>query len=174
MISTLNLERIAQNAGSEISESLTYSARLAKFSGIPANLHPDVEKRIKSLYPNGLYTHQAKAIALGLEGRSVCVATPTASGKTLTFSAIAISSLLSNQGTTILALYPAKALLHDQERKWEDAARGTGLKITVIDGGVEVSQRTARLAQAQIILMTPDVLHAWLMSKLDQTEFVLF
>jgi DEAD/DEAH box helicase domain-containing protein len=174
MIRILDLERIAQNAGSEISESLSYSARPAKFSGIPTNLHSDVEMRIKSLYPNGLYTHQTKAIKLGLDGRNVCVATPTASGKTLTFTAIAISSLLSNKGTVILALYPAKALLRDQEWKWEGAVKGTGLRITVIDGSVEISQRASRLAQAQIILMTPDVLHAWLMSKLDQTEIRTF
>lgn len=174
MIGTLDLERIAQNAGTEVSESVSYSARAAKFSDIPSNLHPDVEKRIKVSYPNGLYAHQAKAIQSGLAGRSVCVATPTASGKTLTFTSLAISSLLTSKGTAVLALYPAKALLHDQERKWQEAIQGTNLKVSVIDGGVEVSQRAARLAQSQIILMTPDVLHAWLMSKLDQTEIRAF
>jgi len=174
MIGTLDLERIAQNAGAEISESVSYPARAAKFSSIPSDLHPDVEKRIIASYPNGLYSHQAKAIQSGLAGRSICVASPKASGKTLTFTSLAISSLLTSKGTVVLALYPAKALLHDQERKWEDAAKGTGLKVSVIDGGVEIPQRAARLSQSQIILMTPDVLHAWLMSKLDQTEIRAF
>ncbi len=170
----IDIHRIAQSAGAEISEAISYPARAAKFSGVPAGLHPDVEKRIKALYPNGLYAHQAKVIESGLAGQSVCVATPTASGKTLTFTSIAISHLLASNGTVILALYPAKALLHDQERKWKEAISGTGLKLAIIDGGVEVSQRTTLLAQSEIVLMTPDVLHAWLMSKLDQTEIRKF
>lgn len=168
------LYQIAESLEAEINDVVFYPAKLAKYAPIPANLHPNIKQRIEAAYPKGLYSHQAKAIELGLTGHNVCVATPTASGKTLTFTSIAISHLLNNEGTVIVALYPAKALLHDQKRKWKDSIRDTHLKIAIIDGGVEVSQRTMLLEQSQIILMTPDVLHAWLMSKLDQNEIVKF
>ena len=174
MIDNMTLERIAQNVGTEISECISYPARPAKLSNIPSNLHPDVKNNIENSYPNGLYSHQAKTIEFGLSGRSFCIATPTASGKTLTFTSLAISHLLKSKGKTILALYPAKALLHDQKLKWEQSTKGTNLKVSVIDGGVEISQRISLLQNSHIVLMTPDVLHAWLMSKLDQTEISKF
>ncbi|MEI7869360.1 MAG: DEAD/DEAH box helicase [Candidatus Methylumidiphilus sp.] len=174
MIDDKVIQRIAQISGVEISENISYPARHAKFLSVPPGLHPDVGNRIKALYPHGLYSHQAKAIEYGLVGRSVCVATPTASGKTLIFTSIAISYLLRSKGSVVLALYPAKALLHDQERKWHDSIRGSSLKLAIIDGGVEIKQRSVLIAQSQIILMTPDVLHAWLMAKLDQPDIRKF
>lgn len=174
MIDNFALHRIAQSAGLKISEDISFPARVAKFACIPPGVNSDVEKQIKTRYPLGLYAHQAKAIESGLSGRNVCVATSTASGKTLVFTAIAISHLLVSRGRSILVLYPAKALLHDQERKWKEAISGAGLNLAIIDGGVEISQRITLLAQSQIVLMTPDVLHAWLMSKLDQTEIRKF
>lgn len=174
MIDSSILYSIARNAGVEIHEDISYPARDATFSPIPEELHPAIQKRIKSSYPSGLYKHQTKAIKLGLAGRSVCVATPTASGKTLAFTSISIHYLLQNNGSVILALYPAKALMHDQEQKWNEAITGTGLKLSLIHGGVDVSLRTSLLTKSNIVLMTPDVLHAWLMSKLDQIEIRKF
>lgn len=174
MINNTILHRIAQSIHLQISEEISFSAKTARFSAIPTGLHSDVKTQINKLYPQGLYAHQAQAIDLGLAGRNVCIATSTASGKTLAFTSIAISHLLESKGRTILVLYPAKALLHDQERKWKEAIRGTSLTLAIIDGGVDLSLRTPLLAQSQLILMTPDVLHAWLMSKLDQMELRKF
>lgn len=169
-----DIRRIAESLGETTRETVSYPEKSAKYAPIPFDLYPSIKKRIQSFYPKGLYSHQAKAIELGLAGNSVCVATPTASGKTLIFTSIAISHLLANEGTVVIALYPAKALLHDQQRKWKEAIRDTPLKLAIIDGGVETSQRIMLLESSQIILMTPDVLHAWLMLKLDQKEIRLF
>jgi len=169
-----DIRRIAESLGETTRETVSYSEKYAKYAPIPFDLYPSIKKRIQSFYPKGLYSHQAKAIELGLAGNSVCVATPTASGKTLIFTSIAISHLLANEGTVVIALYPAKALLHDQERKWKEAIRDTPLKLAIIDGGVDVPQRMLLLESSQIILMTPDVLHAWLMLKLDQKEIRQF
>ncbi len=170
----INIHSIAQRAGVEISEEVSYTKKEAIFSNVPAGLHPVIEERIKEMYPNGLYSHQAKAIELGLKGENVCIATPTASGKTLTFTSITLSRLLTakdaGKRAVILALYPAKALLHDQELKWMSAVSGTSLRIGIIDGGVPVVKRSEILATSEIVLMTPDTLHAWMMSHLDKNE----
>ncbi|MEY3807619.1 MAG: hypothetical protein RI893_595 [Pseudomonadota bacterium] len=173
-ITLADISGILESLGTDIVDVVSYPAKSARYLPAPSQLHSVIKERIETSYPNGLYTHQAKAIELGLMGQSVCVATPTASGKTLIFTSIAISHLLTHPKTIVVALYPAKALLHDQKRKWEDAINGTSLKLAIIDGGVEASQRMMLLEQAQILLMTPDVLHAWLMSNLDKKEICVF
>jgi len=85
----IDIHSIAQRAGLVISEDIAYSEKSAKFSDVPDGLHPVIKQRIKTLYPNGLFQHQAKAIELGIKKNNVCVTTPTASGKTLIFTSIA-------------------------------------------------------------------------------------
>jgi len=170
----IDIHSIAQRAGLVISEEIAYSEKSAKFSNVPDGLHPVIKQRINKLYPNGLFQHQAKAIELGIKKNNVCVTTPTASGKTLIFTSIALSRLLTakeaEESAVILALYPAKALLHDQESKWMAAIAGTGLHVGIIDGGVPVEKRSNILVTSEIVLMTPDILHAWVMSRLDKKE----
>ena len=115
-----------------------------------------------------MYAHQADAIEAVLAGEDVCVATPTASGKSLVFMAAAAHLLQSQPATRILALYPARALIQDQLGKWRDLLRPLGLTPGYIDGGVSPSQRPEILENHALVLMTPDVVHAWLMSHLDQ------
>lgn len=165
---------IARAGGAEIGEQVVFDAKAAKISPVPEGLHPVVQDRIEREHPGGLYAHQAIAIRKALDGRSICVATPTASGKTLIFTSVAVSMLLEHSGSVLLALYPAKALLHDQQRKWESAVKESGLTIGIIDGGVDTSLRAQILSSCRIVLMTPDVLHAWLMARLNEPAIQRF
>lgn len=171
----INIFDVTQSTGIEIKEVISYPAKNARFSNIPDDLELNIKERLGALYPEGLYFHQAKAINAGLQKKNVCVATPTASGKTVIFTSIAISHLLKTQKSgAVLALYPAKALLHDQEKKWKEAVSGMDIKVIIIDGGTEVSKRFDLLKDSQILLMTPDVLHAWVLSKTDNIEIQKF
>ena len=61
------------------------------------------------------YAHQASAIDAALRGEDVLVATPTASGKTVCYTAPVLQSLLESNGASrALFLYPTKALSQDQ------------------------------------------------------------
>ncbi len=61
------------------------------------------------------YSHQAQAIEHALAGRDVLVATPTASGKTVCYTAPVLQALLESGGRArALFLYPTKALSQDQ------------------------------------------------------------
>ncbi len=162
------LHTLSSSAELEIIDSITFAARPAVYAPLPESLHPVLQQRLPEQYPQGLYQHQALAIECGIQDQNVCLATPTASGKTLTFTSITIDRLLTSPGCSAIALYPAKALLHDQLNKWQQALAHTGLRVGVIDGGVPVPERQALLENADILLMTPDVLHAWMMSKLNQ------
>lgn len=164
----------AMEAGIQLSEFVELDERPGTFSSIPADLHPDVYRQLESTYPSGLYSHQVNAIQTAIDGNDVCLATPTASGKSLVFMTVAADLALLEKRKRVLALYPIKALIQDQKAKWQ--AMFTPLRINVgfIDGSVDPSQRPAVLRNSQIVLMTPDVLHAWLMNNLGNSEVVKF
>lgn len=162
------LHEIAHENMCSISESIGIPSKQARYLPVPGQLHQKVRERLSALYPAGLYHHQALAIQLGIDGGSLCVATPTASGKTVIFTSVAVSLLLENPGTVVLALYPAKALIHDQERKWLEATKYTELETVIIHGGIPKQSRIELLKRSRIVLMTPDVMHAWLLAGLDE------
>ena len=61
------------------------------------------------------YSHQAETAKLFLtEGKNIALITPTASGKTVSFLAPTLSTLLENPTRTALMLYPMNALATDQ------------------------------------------------------------
>jgi len=169
-----SIKRVAHENGTAISELIVLPSTEARYANIPQRLHPLVSERLSSLYPAGLYFHQALGINLGLEGKSICVATPTASGKTVVFTSITLSILITNPGAVALALYPAKALIHDQEIKWQEATKGTAIRTAIIHGGVLRASRIELLKNSKIVLMTPDVLHAWLLAGLNEPEIRRF
>ena len=119
--------------------------------------------------PDGtLWRHQS----LGLEaldaGDNLAVATATASGKSLVFQTWTLHQLSSDPGSRTAVFYPTKALANDQHRRWGDACRSTGIDpevVQTISGDVPMAQRENTLRRARIVLMTPDVCHAWLLRR---------
>lgn len=117
----------------------------------------------------GLWRHQAAALEALHTGQNVVVATGTSSGKSLVFQSAAFHQLLLNPQAKAVVFYPLKALAADQLSSWCKVAAGMGLPdsfVGRIDGDVRVQQRDEVLASARVVLMTPDVFHAWLMSRL--------
>lgn len=165
MISTEDLKQLVRLAGSEISEVIEFSEKEAIYREIPTTLNRHVADEFLKKYPKGLYKHQSKAIEAGIGGDSICVATPTSSGKTLIFTSIVVSKMLSDPSIRAIVLYPARALIQDQYKKWKDAVKNTNLVVSIIDGSVNTSLREDLLKQSNIVLMTPDVLHAWFMCR---------
>ena len=113
---------------------------------------------------NTLWEHQYWAIKKAKEGKNLCVTTSTSSGKTEIFQIIAIEKLKESPDSKILAIYPMKALNRQQLERWEN----TGFKVGKIDGDVTDSEvRKAVLQNSQIVVVTPDVMHAFLLGRLN-------
>lgn len=116
-----------------------------------------------------LWKHQATALeALG-KGGNVIVSTGSASGKSLIFMSLAFHRVLLGPNERVLVFYPLKALVADQIRGWQRMTRLLKLdESTVgrIDGSVPVREREDILERSKIVVVTPDVCHAWLMSRL--------
>jgi len=109
-----------------------------------------------------LYSHQAQAIEAALAGRDVLISTPTASGKTLCYTAPVLNSLLESDGAArALFLFPTKALSQDQT---------LGLTVLVealdqpwhaftYDGDTPPSVRRSLRDRGHMILTNPYMLH---------------
>ena len=118
----------------------------------------------------GLWTHQSAALEAIDEGHNVVLATGTASGKSLVFQAAALHLVARVSDASVLVFYPLKALASDQLERWRQVARRAGLSESIVarlDGDTLVDERKAILENAHIVLMTPDVCHAWLMRHLS-------
>ncbi|GGO89319.1 helicase [Wenjunlia tyrosinilytica] len=113
------------------------------------------------------WSHQAQAAAAAVEGRSVVVATGTASGKSLAYLMPVLSSLLdgaeapNGRGTTALYLSPTKALAADQRRAVADLASDVAPKVrpAVYDGDTPLEEREWVRQYANYVLTNPDMLH---------------
>ncbi|MDH3300481.1 MAG: DEAD/DEAH box helicase [Acidimicrobiia bacterium] len=147
-------------------ESLFADGRLVHLETIdprPA-AHADLESELPAAVSHclpeaGLYGHQAEAIDLIRRGRSVVVATGTASGKSLCFQIpIAESIVTGLRSGTSLLLYPTKALAQDQLRAFNDM-EVKGMKAAAYDGDASRDERTWARNNANVLLTNPEMLH---------------
>lgn len=118
----------------------------------------------------GLWNHQSLALERIGQKQNIVVSTGTASGKSLIFRAAAFHRILLDPSARVLVFYPLKALAADQLRGWKAIAQEMDLDPSIvgrIDGSVSVKERDDILQSARITIMTPDVCHAWLMSRLS-------
>ena len=158
-------------AGFTVTDEAEFAARPASCLPVPAVLHRKVCALVRRLAPAGLYAHQARAIEAVLAGDDVCLSTSTASGKSLVFIAAAAHMLLADPAARILALYPAKALIQDQREKWQALLGPLRLTTAFIDGSIRPpAARLPILASNRVVLMTPDVAHAWLLGSLARPQ----
>jgi len=138
-------------------------------------LRPTTLSWLLEQYPK-IYTHQADAIRHVAKQENVLLATGTASGKTLVFHLAALEHLQAEQNSRILAVYPLRALAAEQELRWQQAIKTANIQATVarIDGSVPVPQRSKVIADNRIIIATPDIIHAWLLSRLTDRAVLNF
>lgn len=122
-------------------------------------------------FEHGIYRHQKAAITHFFAGANVCLATSTASGKSLVFQLCIIEHLARHPSARMLAIYPLKALATEQLERWRTALRDAGLSCQVgrIDGGVPVWKREEIVRTSHILVLTPDVLHAWFLANIPNS-----
>ncbi|GAA2719642.1 DEAD/DEAH box helicase [Actinocorallia aurantiaca] len=131
----------------------TVPARAASPAGWPDWAPDPVRSALR--FPE-LWEHQVTAASLAHEGRSVIIATGTASGKSLAYLLPSLSAALDDETTLYLA--PTKALAHDQER----FVSGLGIpsvRAATYDGDTSPDSRDWIRRYANIVLTNPDMLH---------------
>ena len=145
--------------------------RPGRTSPWPASLD---ERLVEVFQARGIqepYAHQAAAIDAALRGEDVLVATPTASGKTVCYTAPVLQSLLESGGAArALFLYPTKALSQDQtvgltglvEEFVTRHGESTGARdwhAFTYDGDTPPSVRRTLRDRGHMVLTNPYMLH---------------
>ena len=138
--------------------------RPARYAEPRVSLDPRLEAVLRSQGIRRLYVHQAEALERVDRGEHVAVATPTASGKTLTYTLPVFKALLANPSTRALYLFPLKALEQDQHKVVRAWIQGLGAREEVLsaiyDGDTPAHRRRkVRESIPQIIITNPDMLH---------------
>lgn len=158
------IETIIRATGFKISHKETEAKRNAEnVAYTDLNLS---ERSLTFLQNKGiptLWKHQHTAIQKAKEGKNICVTTSTSSGKTEIFQISAIETLKKDPEAKILAIYPMKALNRQQVERWKK----TGFEVGKIDGDVTYSHRSTILQKSRIVVMTPDVMHTFLLGNLN-------
>jgi DEAD/DEAH box helicase domain-containing protein len=136
-------------------------ARSARFGQLAQPLPPALAERAPAA---GLWTHQAAAIDAARAGRSVAVATGTASGKTLCYQLPIAEAALADPPGTALLVYPTKALAQDQLRSMTQL-EVPGLIAATYDGDTPPARRAWVRRNATAILTNPDMLHIGILPR---------
>ena len=126
----------------------------------PAALDRRVRDSLVSAGVSRPYHHQVEAIARSLAGSDVVMESPTASGKTLSFTAPMLHALSQETGSHAMMIYPTKALAFDQREQIRQICRPLGIESWPYDGdtGDEI-RAVLRENSSHILLTNPEYLN---------------
>ena len=131
-------------------------ARLPRAAPLATPLPQIVRDR---LGVDAFWSHQAEAIDLARAGRSVAIATGTASGKSLCYQApIAEAIVTGLRPATAMLIFPTKALAQDQLRALTEMDIPK-LVASTYDGDCSPEARTWVRQHANVVLTNPEMLH---------------
>ena len=170
------LRRILDASEFSVVERFETPGKAARFASIPQFLFSSpigqyLERQAtEGGWDGPVWAHQALALEKLGHGENVVVSSGTASGKSLIFRSLALHKTFLQPDCRVLVFYPLKALAADQVKGWKEMARSLKLDDEVvgrIDGSVPYKERDDILNRSRIVVMTPDVCHAWMMSHLS-------
>ncbi|MBX3036407.1 MAG: DEAD/DEAH box helicase [Anaerolineales bacterium] len=149
-----------------ISAWKTTPPRSSQTLPIPDLIPVSLREALSSLGINSLYSHQHAAWTHVQQNKNIILSTSTASGKTLSYNLPVLSSIINNNQTRALYLFPTKALAQDQLSVISNLLSVIGkqeLRITnyasIYDGDTPQNQRSSIRKNANIVLSNPDMLH---------------
>lgn len=163
----MDVERLVRElqraAGSRVVHVQHIPPKPARFADPTTPLPELLARAIEAMGIRHLYTHQAQALDLVRQGRSVVVTTRTASGKSLCYNLPVVETLLADPKARALYLFPTKALAQDQL----DALQALGLPVRcgVYDGDTPAEERMRIRETAQVVLTNPDMLHVGILPQ---------
>ena len=151
------------DSGSAPPSRLVHLAHLPPRAARHAELSRPLPAAVAARLSGPLWSHQAEAIDLARAGRSVVVATGTASGKSRCYQVpLAEAAAAAVRPGTGLVLLPTKALARDQLRALT-ALGFPGVVGGAYDGDASPEERTWIRKHASVVLTNPEMLHSGLM-----------
>ena len=152
-----------------------FSSQEARFSEPKQQLPPALDEILKRQGIRSLYGHQAAALEKIGQGKNVVIATPTASGKTLTYNLPVLEGVLRDPEAKALYIFPLKALEQDQRKALlEFTSSLTGQmkgQAEIYDGDTSsYRRRKMRESVPPILITNPDMVHLSLLPFHTQWE----
>jgi len=137
-------------------------AASGNYRDLPEAVSPVLQRMLAARGIHKLYSHQAEAFELVVQGVNLVVVTPTASGKTLCYNLPVLNRLLVDGSARALYLFPTKALAEDQLHEIGSAIdeMGSEIRAFTYDGDTPQDARKAIRQGANIVLTNPDMLHS--------------
>ena len=156
--------KASDRLGDRICHHRVIPAREAVYDQLVRPLSRAVRELLAARGITGLYSHQARCCSLARAGRNVMAATPTASGKTLTYTLPVLEQVLADPASRALYLFPLKALAQDQLRAFNELTaplpESVRPTIAVYDGDTTPYQRgKLRKNPPSVLITNPEMLH---------------
>lgn len=171
------IEKFIRDKSWNVVEKLNLPGRKGQYFPVEDIPLSDAARRyLNAAFPRGIYRHQKEAMKSFSEGNNVCITTGTASGKSLPFYVAAMEKLVSDPRARVIVVYPLKALGREQEERWIQAIQSAGIdaRIGRIDGQTPMPTRMDILRNSRVLIMTPDIIHAWFLSHVSDKAVMCF
>jgi len=136
--------------------------RAPRTAPIPDWLDARLSAALRAQGIEQLYSHQAEAMESVHAGRNVVLVTPTASGKTLAYNLPVLQSIVADETSRSLYIFPTKALTQDQYTGLYELIQKLDVRIGThtYDGDTPADARNAVREMGHIVLTNPDMLHS--------------
>ncbi|WP_164821596.1 DEAD/DEAH box helicase [Paenibacillus koleovorans] len=161
------------------------------FAEVPENILNPVKEALFRMGISKLFLHQAQAAEAVQSGSNVVLVTSTSSGKTLSYNLPILSQLYANPSARALYVYPTKALANDQLDQMNrfNAAASTfpstldawfetqiqigdrSIHVGRLDGDTENGPRQRIMADAQIWMTNPDMIHFSILGQVQNLRY---
>jgi len=140
----------------------TIEAKDANYVPFPETLHCRLKNALQESGIYSLYSHQLTAFQAVQEGKNIVAVTPTASGKSMCYNLPVLQSILINENTRALYLFPTKALAQDQKSELNEfiAAMEATINCYTYDGDTPANIRQKVRKAGHIVITNPDMLHS--------------
>ncbi|MBL7034056.1 MAG: DEAD/DEAH box helicase [Candidatus Delongbacteria bacterium] len=155
-----------RNPGYEVLFQKRLTPVAPRFGDLP--LSEPLRAMLDHLGVEQLYSHQTEALAQFRTGRDLIISTPTASGKTLTYTLPLLELLEQDPEARALLMFPLKSLAQDQLRWFNRVAAAPGSELTaaIYDGDTTPHRRRSiKAKQPNLLLTNPDMLHYTLLPQ---------
>jgi len=152
----------------------TIEEKEAKTVPLPDTIHPNLKKALQERGISELYTHQGTAYELAKQKKSFVAVTPTASGKTLCYNLPVLQSIIEDENSRALYMFPTKALAQDQKSEINEIIEDAGVKVNsyTYDGDTASNIRQKVRKAGHIVITNPDMLHSAILPH--HTKWVSF
>ncbi|RAS89605.1 ATP-dependent helicase [Priestia endophytica] len=147
-------------------ENVTYWREMqpkeAKTSPIPQDIDIRIQMALRKRGIEKLYTHQSTAFREVRNNRDIVAVTPTASGKTLCYNLPVLQSIVEDNQSRALYIFPTKALAQDQKSELNEIIdeMGINIKSYTYDGDTSPQIRQTVRKAGHIVITNPDMLHS--------------